>query len=201
MRSCAHCCMRALSLAGAGVYAGPCSPQVPALCSPHSAAGCPTLIAGLFARMAESDFSGPFIIGFGSSPSRCRSARYCGWSDTRSPGPYKERAHMPGSATTPGRLGTCNEAPRRVAFRPLDSLGTRNRFLSRLIGCPMRTLSTLRSAPRDAPRMTRGQHDSLHLCCQGLAPLTPCRSPGAPKVSAIRPRTNPLLARRLTELS
>jgi hypothetical protein len=34
-------------------------------------------------------------------------------------------------------------------------------------------LSTLHAAPRDAPRMTRGQHDSLHLCCQGLAPFTP----------------------------
>ena len=41
-------------------------------------------------------------------------------------------------------------------------------------------LSTLRVAPRDATRMTRGQHGSLHLCCEGLAPLAPCRSPGAP---------------------
>jgi len=40
-------------------------------------------------------------------------------------------------------------------------------------------LSTLRAAPRGAPRMTRGQHDSLRLCCQGLAPLTPCRFHGA----------------------
>ena len=23
--------------------------------------------------------------------------------------------------------------------------------------------------------MTRGQHDSLHLCCEGLSPFTPCR--------------------------
>ena len=36
-------------------------------------------------------------------------------------------------------------------------------------------LSTLRHAPRGAPRMTRGQHDSLFLCCEGLAPFTPCR--------------------------
>src|SRR4051794_20729011 len=40
-------------------------------------------------------------------------------------------------------------------------------------------LSTLRRAPRDALRMTRGQHDSLRLGCQGLSPFTPCRSPGA----------------------
>ncbi len=31
--------------------------------------------------------------------------------------PYKERAHMPGSPTTPGRLGACSNAPSRVAFR------------------------------------------------------------------------------------
>ena len=41
-------------------------------------------------------------------------------------------------------------------------------------------LSTLRHAPRDAQRMTRGQHGSLHLCCEGLTPFAPCRSPGAP---------------------
>ena len=27
--------------------------------------------------------------------------------------------------------------------------------------------------------MTRGQHESLLLCRQGLAPFAPCRSPGA----------------------
>ena len=36
-----------------------------------SAAAAAALFAGFFARMAESDFSGSFIIGFGSSPSRC----------------------------------------------------------------------------------------------------------------------------------
>ena len=32
---------------------------------------------------------------------------------------------MPGSATTPGRLGACDDAPSRVAFRPTDSVSTR----------------------------------------------------------------------------
>src|SRR5207302_6790240 len=36
-----------------------------------SAAGCATLFAGFIATMAESDFSCPFVIGYGSSPSRC----------------------------------------------------------------------------------------------------------------------------------
>ena len=42
-----------------------------ALCSTASAAGRPALFGGFVATMAESDFSCPCIIGFGSSPSRC----------------------------------------------------------------------------------------------------------------------------------
>jgi hypothetical protein len=38
--------------------------------------------------------------------------------------------------------------------------------------------------------MTRGQHGSLHLCCEGLAPFAPCRSPGAPEMKS---RTKPAL--------
>jgi hypothetical protein len=40
--------------------------------------------------------------------------------------PTKERAHMPGSATAPGRSGACDDAPERVAFRPYDSVGTQD---------------------------------------------------------------------------
>src|SRR4051812_12528917 len=43
-------------------------------------------------------------------------------------------------------------------------------------------LSTLRPRPRGQTRMTRGQCGSLLLHCNGLAPSTPCRSPGAPTV-------------------
>ena len=46
-------------------------PLVPALGSAHSAAAEAALFAGFIATMAESDFSGPYIIGYGSSPSRC----------------------------------------------------------------------------------------------------------------------------------
>jgi hypothetical protein len=42
--------------------------------------------------------------------------------------PYKERACMPGSTTTPGRLSACAGALRRLAFRYTDSVGTRRRF-------------------------------------------------------------------------
>src|SRR6266404_7134472 len=40
-------------------------------------------------------------------------------------------------------------------------------------------LSTLRLAPRDALRMTRGQSGLLFLSCQRLSLFTLCRSPGA----------------------
>src|SRR6267378_2916693 len=45
-------------------------PLVPALRSTDSAADCSALFAGFIATMAGSDFSGPCIIGYGSSPSR-----------------------------------------------------------------------------------------------------------------------------------
>jgi hypothetical protein len=46
---------------------------------------------------------------------------------------------MPGSLTTPGRLGARDDAPRRLAFHDLHGVGTQNRKLSRLNGWPMRS--------------------------------------------------------------
>src|SRR5262249_40642101 len=40
-------------------------------------------------------------------------------------------------------------------------------------------LSTLRRSPHELLRMTRGRCGSLRLHRKGLAPSTPCRSPGA----------------------
>src|SRR3954454_626317 len=53
--------------------------------------------------------------------------------------PRKERAHMPGSLTTPGRSAACADASDRVAFRPVDDVGARENTLSRLDGWPMRS--------------------------------------------------------------
>src|SRR3954447_8585517 len=53
----------------------PVFPLVSALGSPGSAAGCPALFVGFTATMAGSDLSRPFIIGYGSSPSRCGPVR------------------------------------------------------------------------------------------------------------------------------
>jgi hypothetical protein len=40
--------------------------------------------------------------------------------------PRREHPHMPGSPTTPGRAGTRDIAPVRVAFRNENSVGTRS---------------------------------------------------------------------------
>lgn len=94
--------------------------------------------------------------------------------------PRKERAHMPGSVTTPGLMGACECAPISVAFHLWDGVGTRDqRFYRGSMAGLCVPLSTLRSAPHGTPRMTWGQHDSLDLYCEGLSPFTPCRSPGA----------------------
>jgi hypothetical protein len=51
-------------------------PSVSALRSSNSSASRPALFVGLSATMAESDFPRRFIIGYGSSPSRCRPDRF-----------------------------------------------------------------------------------------------------------------------------
>jgi hypothetical protein len=44
---------------------------------------------------------------------------------------------MPGSSTTPGRPDTRDGVPVRVAFRPLNGVGTRDIWLSWLNGWPV----------------------------------------------------------------
>ena len=69
--------------------------------------------------------------------------------------PRKERLHMPGSLTTPGRPGACAIAPECVAFHHMHGVDTQNRKLSRLKGWPMRT--PVNASPRQS-RATA--HDS-----------------------------------------
>ena len=87
---------------------------------------------------------------------------------------------MPGSSTTPGRPGARACAPDRVAFHYLNSVGTRdlNLFRGSMAGL-CAPLPTLRRRPRGRPRTARGRCGSLLLHRVGLAPSTPCRSPGA----------------------
>src|SRR5215510_11887819 len=61
-------------------------PSAPALRSTGSAAVETALFVGFPATMAESDFSRPCIIGYGSSPSRCGPAAFAERPITRSPG-------------------------------------------------------------------------------------------------------------------
>ena len=44
---------------------------------------------------------------------------------------------MPGSTTTPGRAGTCDIAPFRIAFRWIDGVGTRDKicFAAQWLAC------------------------------------------------------------------
>jgi len=76
--------------------------------------------------MAESDFSGSCIIGFGSSPSRCGPTGIPLAKPEISRFPHKERPHVPGSPTTPGWASARDDAPVHFAFRGSDNVGTRN---------------------------------------------------------------------------
>ena len=60
-------------------------PSVPALRSTNSAADHSALFVGFPATMARSDFSCPYIIGYGSSPSRCGPPNANTRPDTRPP--------------------------------------------------------------------------------------------------------------------
>ena len=84
----------------------PAFPSASALGSTDSASGRPALFVGFSATMAESDFSRSCIGGYGSSPSRRGPDGHRPVVDREiSRFPRKERPHMPGSPTTPGRPG------------------------------------------------------------------------------------------------
>ena len=99
------------------VLCWPAFPLAPALRSTDSAADCSALFAGFPATMARSDFSGPCIIGYGSSPSRCGPATAAPFRlDPRSPSfrcdPFARDAALdPGRASAP-RIAV----PQNVAF-------------------------------------------------------------------------------------
>src|SRR5271169_5385386 len=103
----------------------------------RSAAGCPALFVGFIATMAGSDFSGPFIIGYGSSPSRCGPTTAPPFrSDPRSPSfrcdPFaRDVALDPGRASAPR-----NDGAAHVAFERMKTLGPCDINLSRLNPTP-----------------------------------------------------------------
>ena len=95
---------------------------------------------------------------------------------------------MPGSLTTPDRPGARNGASGRVAFRKMHCVGIQNRKLRGSMAGLCVPLSTLRRGPRGHLRMTQGRCGSLLLHRKGLAPSTPCRSPGARIFCPLYPR-------------
>ena len=113
-------------------------PLGPYPCS-TDAASRPALFTSFTATMAESDFPRPCIIGYGSSPSRCVPGF---WRLVRrgiSRFPCNELPHMPGSSTTPGRLGARVHAPIRVAFRIATASAPGITIFARLNGWPVRS--------------------------------------------------------------
>src|SRR2546429_8346414 len=109
--------------------------------------------------------------------------------------PRKERLHMPGSSTTPGRSDLAMVRPKRVAFRTRNGVGTRGlAFAAQWLAYAL-PLPTLRRRPRGRQRTARGRCGSLLLHRSGLAPPTPCRSPGALRVLHAQPRSRVSLAR------
>src|SRR5580704_8101667 len=137
--------------------------------------------------MGESDFSGPFIVGFGLRPSRrgpCKTPQgqprdipvpeqgasaYASVYDDAEPTYVSRSRHGPYCLLQDGK-----HRHSEVGFRR-SMAGLRY------------PLSTLRFAPHGSPRMTRGRCGSLCLHRRGLSPHTSCRSPGAP-VHPIIPR-------------
>src|SRR2546421_9349807 len=108
-----------------------------------------------------------------ASPTRTSAARMLALADHEiSRFPSRERAHMPVSKTTPGRLGARVIAPIRVAFRRRNDVGTQDEgtFAAQWLAyaLPCQRFANL--------RMTRGRCGSLLVHRDGLAPSTPCRS-------------------------
>src|SRR3981189_3394601 len=69
--------------------------------------------------------------------------------------PHKERTHMLGSTTAPGRPGARDDAPVHVAFRSMHSVGVPGVVFSRLNTQPMRTPVNASPSPSRGPT-----HDS-----------------------------------------
>jgi hypothetical protein len=160
-------------------------PSAPALRSTRSLPGRPGSFVGFIATMAGSDFSFPFIAGFGHTafPARAGGALHLR-SVTRSPGSRTGSVHACWGLR-PRRTGT----PLAITRRPVLPSGCVTpsasgiSFFRGSMASLHDPLPTLRPAPRGTRRTARGRCDSLGLHRRGLAPPTPCRSPGALRIS------------------
>jgi len=101
--------------------------------------------------------------------------------------PRKERAHMPGSSTTPGRPSACVGALGHIAFHYTDSVGTRNQFsiAAQWLACtfPCRRFADILTDAcarlgADVVRYSFIVVDLHHLLLAGL-PAHPCKNASA----------------------
>ena len=157
------------------------SPRPPPFAPPTPPRPNAALFAGFIATMAGSDFSRPCIIGFGSSPSRCGprplvAAR----PGARSPGSRARSVHAC-QGLRPRRAGPPLAMARRTVLPStqltVSAPGTSD-FRGSMAGLHV-PLPTLHPCPRGRRCTARGRRGSLLLRRIGLAPTTPCRSPGA----------------------
>ena len=135
---------------------------------------------------AESDLSGPVIVGTGLRPSRGGPCKTPQGQPRDIPVPDQEAsAH---ASVYDDAEPTYVSRSRHGPYCLLQDGKHRHSevgFRRSMAGLRY-PLSTLRFAPHGSPRMTRGRCGSLRLHRRGLSPHTSCRSPGAPVHTIIR---------------
>src|SRR5271155_2861489 len=178
MRACA--CDTASRLCVRTVVCWSAFSLVPPLGSTCSSAARAAEFAGFTATMGESDFSGPFIVGFGLRPSRRGPCKTPQGQSRDIPVPDQEAsAHASVyDDAEPTYVSRSRHGPYCLLQ---DGKHRRSEVGFRRSMAGLRyPLSTLRFAPHGSPRMTRGRCGSLRLHRRGLSPNASCRSPGAP---------------------
>jgi hypothetical protein len=159
--------------------------------------GCQTakdpmpLNAAVVAALADATLRSRSAISASTSP-RTQSRRRRRLARIRRPrptsgGPLLWRSLTPTSVHHRLRLLAFPMRARPATRHCLPSAERRRRpgneyFRGSMAG-PCAPLSTLRCCPRGQLRMTRGRCGSLLLHRDGLAPSTPCRSPGALRIT------------------
>src|SRR5262249_37633667 len=156
-------------------------PLASTLRSTDSAADCSALFVGFPANMAESDFPHPYVIGYGSSPSRCEPGLFVATGQAWDLPVPAQRAcaharffdHAGPSGHSRCRARTYCLPPSQRRRRPgYESLRGSMAGL-----CT--PLPTLRRRPYGLRRTAWGRYGSLLLHRIGLAPTARCRSPSA----------------------
>jgi hypothetical protein len=106
----------------------------------------------MVSTMAKSDFSYPYITGFGSSPSLCgpeRRAALVRYEISRFP--RKERLHMPGSTTALGGKALALARPSILPSTKRTASAPGMTSISQLNGWPMRSPTDASPMPSRAP--------------------------------------------------